>query len=274
MVETRESSGGVRPLERGHAWNARFFEKGRLFWPVCPRAQVFGAHDDWPSIVEIDKAWSESAGIHFREQPPKVRRRRRGKRLPIETESLYDARIQLAGWVPTRARNWHDFLNALVWATFPRAKKAFHARQYAAVTARIEAGTRVLPGTRTREMDGLAILDEGGLVLLVESAFAECVEEWIDHKTFVEIRQLIWARRAAALLFGHALYETLLEPNPGATWAMVTTLPCPSGLPFTDDERLLLADMLLAERIARPGSFSNPDEFRNLPLDENVLCAR
>ena len=43
----------------------------------------------------------------------------------------YDARIALERVVPTRARSWHDLLNALVWATFPRAKLALHARSAA-----------------------------------------------------------------------------------------------------------------------------------------------
>lgn len=272
MAATRDVSGGVRPLERGHPWDARFFEKSPLFWPVCRQAQVFVSNVDWPGIAEIDQAWSGLAGIHFQEQPPKIRRRRRGKRLPIETESLYDARIHLAGWVPTRHQNWHDFLNALVWATFPAAKQAFHARQHAAVAARIAEGARVLPGTRSREMDGLAILDEGGMLLLVEQPFVLQVAEWIDQKNLNEIRSLIASGRASALLFGHALYETLLGTNPTATWAMVTLLPCPADLPTKIEERVWLADTLLVERLREPGSFSDPATFRNLPLDASVLC--
>ena len=290
MTQARDGSGGVwgdgrgsrseapnaraavRPLERGFAWDARFFEKNPLFWPVRRLAQAFVTYADWPAVPEIDAAWADSAGIHFQEQPPKVRRRRRGKRLPIETGSLYDARIHLAGWVPTRLRNWHDFLNALVWATFPAAKKAFHARQHAAVAARIEDGARVLPGTRTREMDGLAILDEGGMLLLVEAEHASRLAEWIDRKNLDEIRAIIASGRAAALLFGHALYETLLATNPAATWAMVTLLPCPAPLPDAIEDRVRLADALLVERIGEAGSFSDPGTFRNLPLDASVLC--
>jgi hypothetical protein len=268
------SSGAVRPLERGHPWDGRFFDKSPLFWPVRQRAGVFANHADWPSIADIDAAWADCSGIHFHEQPPKARRRRRGRRLPIETESLYDARIHVSGWVPTRVRNWHDFLNALVWATFPQAKKAFHARQYAAVTARIAEGARVLPGTRSREMDGLAILDEGGMIVLVEEAYEARLAEWIEQKNFVEVQRLIGQEHAETVLFGHALYETLLVANAAATWAMVTLLPCPAPLPPTENERIALADSLLTARIALPDSFADPDLFRNLPLDAQMLCPR
>ncbi|MBK9263324.1 MAG: DUF3025 domain-containing protein [Polyangiaceae bacterium] len=272
MSTALTSSSGLRPLERGHPWDARFFERNPLHWPLRAVAQSFEGFADWPTIAEIDAALSERAGIHFQEQPPRARRRRRGRRLPLETESLYDARIQLSGWVPTRHRNWHDFLNALVWATFPRAKKAFHARQHAAVAARIEQGARVLPGARTRELDGLAILDEGGMVLLVEEPIELHITEWIEDDNREIIRAAIAERRAVALLFGHALYETLLGENASATWAMVTLLPCPAPLPDSRADQIVLADERLADRIALPDSFSDPDTFRNLPLDTRVLC--
>ncbi len=272
MSAASASSGGVRPLERGHPWDARFCDKSPLFWPLQRVASFFASHNDWPSIAELDAALWESSGVHFHEQPPRVRRRRRGRRLPIEADSLYDARIHLSGAVPTRPNNWHDFLNALVWATFPRAKHVFHARQYAAVTSRIDEGARVLPGTRTRELDGLAILDEGGMILLVETALEQQMAEWIDEKNLDEVRRATGDRRAAAILFGHALYETLLGGNAAATWAMVTILPCPDPLPGSIADRIKLADDLLAARLLEPGTFANPDTFRNLPLDERILC--
>lgn len=274
MSTATTSSGGVRPLERGHPWDARFCDKSPLYWPIRGVVQAFDACTEWPSVAEIDAALAERAGIHFHVQPPRVRRRRRGRRLPIETESLYDARIHLSGAVPTRPNNWHDFLNALVWATFPRAKQVFHARQYAAVTARIDEGARVLPGTRTRELDGLAILDEGGMILLVETALEQEIVEWIDGKNLDAVRGVVEEGRVAALLFGHALYETLLGGNAAATWAMVTILPCPAPLSGSIEDRIKLADDLLAARLLEPGTFANPDTFRNLPLDESVLFSQ
>jgi Protein of unknown function (DUF3025) len=264
-------SGAVRPLERGHPWDARFCLRSPLYAPIEEVASAFAGFDEWPAVTDIDAALAEKAGIHFQEQPPRVRRRRRGRRLPIEAESLYDARISLAGWVPTRARNWHDFLNALVWASFPRAKHAFHARQHAAVAARIQAGDRVLPGVRTRELDGLAILDEGGLLLLVEDSLEKNLTDWIDRKDFAAIRSAIVERRVAALPFGHALYETLLGGHAAATWAMVTVLPSPEPLPQDSTLWVKIADERLTLQLGEANSFANPDTFRNLPLDADLL---
>ncbi len=264
-------SRAVLPLERGHSWNPRCGELSRLFWPLGPVLAFFEQYADWPDVSVVDEALSPRAGIHFQEQAPRPRRRRRGRRVPIETEALYDARIQLFGWVPTRQRNWHDFLNALVWATFPVAKRAFHARQHAAVAARIDAGAKVLPGARTREMDGLAILDEGGLLLLVNESRELETTQWIADRNWSALKDAIANGDAVALLFGHALYETLLGANASSTWAMVTILPCPGRLPTEDAARIQLADERLAEHLAVPGSFTNPDTFRNLPLDAQLL---
>ena len=81
---------------------------------------------------------------------------------------------------------WHDFLNALVWATFPRAKLALHRRQHAAIERWIPPGATQLPNARTREQDALALVDEGGVLLC-------------EDRTF---------------FFGHALFEGLVFGQP------------------------------------------------------------
>ena len=65
---------------------------------------------------------------------------------------------------------WHDFMNALVWATFPRAKAALHRQQHALYQAWATPGATRLPNARTREQDGLALVDEGGVVILASNA--------------------------------------------------------------------------------------------------------
>jgi hypothetical protein len=118
----------------------------------------------------IDEALSASAGVRF------VRKRQ-------EDKTPYDTRIVLDGVVPTRAGSWHDLLNACVWATFPKTKLAIHRRQHALV----------VPGAprRTPEQDAIAMVDEGGILLL---------------------------QGAEALVVGHAIFESFVEgwPTPRA----------------------------------------------------------
>lgn len=153
-----------------------FYRAHADFWPIVRAAQVFADYDDWPEVAEYARAFACEPKVSFELSAPKPRRRRAPAQLDLD--SMYDAQI-VRGVVPTRARCWHDFSNALVWATFPNAKRALHARQHAAIRAWIPAGATRLPGARSREMDALALLDEGGVVQVGERA----------------------------VVFGHALYE-------------------------------------------------------------------
>lgn len=154
----------------------RFVERHPDFWPIVRAARTFYDALDWPAVAEYVRAFDGPPPVTFVETLPKPRRSR--ARGSIDRASMYDAQI-VSGVVPTRARCWHDFSNALVWATFPLAKRALHARQHRAIAAWIPEGATRLPGARSREMDALALLDEGGVVQV----------------------------GARSVVFGHALYE-------------------------------------------------------------------
>jgi hypothetical protein len=106
----------------------------------------------WPSVAEIDAAFASKAGVRFEEAAP----RGRGRRARPITD--YDARIA-DGVVATRRESLHDLMNALVWATFPRAKRRLHALQLDHLRASTD------PGRRSTAHDTLAMLDEGGVLL-------------------------------------------------------------------------------------------------------------
>lgn len=198
------------------AFDGRFFERDPLFSPIVPVAQIFAEYTDWPDTAAIDAALAVRAGVRF----VPAKRRPRRHRGPVALDDMYDAHI-IRGEVPTRARDWHDFLNALVWATYPRAKAALHARQHRALltwareNGELLEGDRVarLPNARTRELDALALVDEGGVLVLEE----------------------------ARMVFGHALFEGLVFRVP----AMIAR-----AVPL--EGSLADADALLAARLAGP----------------------
>lgn len=167
-------------------FDACFFERHSDFWPIARAASCFGDRADWPDVTEYGRAFEVEPPVRF-EPAPVSRRRPAG---PIVRADLYDAMITLRRIVPTRSRMWHDYLNALVWATFPRAKLAFHRRQHVAIERWIPAGATQLPNARTRELDALALVDEGGVLVLDEG----------DRQT--------------AMIFGHALFEGLVLGQP------------------------------------------------------------
>jgi hypothetical protein len=68
------------------------------------------------------------------------------------------------GAVPSRRRNLHDLMNALVWWRFPLAKRALCRRQVALAVERGACTNRL----RTRAQDRLAMVDEGGILVVGE----------------------------------------------------------------------------------------------------------
>src|SRR5262249_20819200 len=151
---------------------------------------------------------AHKAPVRFREQPAKPRGKRRGER---SARDLYDGRIVEEGWVPTRPGSWHDFLNMLVWATFPEAKWQLHVRQHRAQQARIDGAVRPLPNARTREQDALALIDEGGVVLVCRPERAGDLASALADRRPDAAEALFAAGDARAVVFGHALYEGLVH---------------------------------------------------------------
>ena len=91
------------------AWRARFFEESDLFGPIREVAGRFAADETFPPPERIDEVLRDRAPVRF-------------IRASQQDKALYDARIVNEREVSTREGSWHDFLNALVWATFPLAK--------------------------------------------------------------------------------------------------------------------------------------------------------
>jgi hypothetical protein len=207
-------------------WDPKFTRKSPLFWPIAPAAARLAHFDDWPAPSDLAILFpsegtppANAPPVRFEVASPRPRRR------PAATGVGYDARIALERVVPTRARSWHDLLNALVWATFPRAKLALHARQHRMIAARLGPDRR-LPGARTKEQDAVAMLDEGGVVALRDG------------------------RASCAVIFGHAIYEGLAcdgPPNVRAA-AYVVNL---DALPADPRDRVAAADGALAALLAR-----------------------
>jgi hypothetical protein len=203
-------------------FDPRFFERHRLFWPIAPAAAAFASEADWPEVATYERAFARSVDAPVRFEPaPAAPRRNRG---PVDRDNLYDARIVRDRCVPTRRRSWHDFLNALVWATFPRAKRALHERQHRVLQERIPAGARTLPATRSREHDALALIDEGGVVILEDEREREMV------------------------VFGHAVYEGLvLGRGPTTTCAIHARVQVVPGA----SQLVPVADTVLADHVTR-----------------------
>ncbi len=193
---------------------------------------MFADCTDWPDVERYNDLLPPSLSARFVLQMPVVRRR--NEQLIRRPEDLYDACIG-RGEIPTRARSWHDYLNALVWATFPRAKSALHARQHTVIerwlrdegAVREDGTITTLPNARTREHDALALVDEGGIVVLDTGD------------------------RQEPIVFGHALFEGLVMGTPSMISRGVEVRRT-SELTPDRETWVAIADAELAERLSAP----------------------
>ncbi len=133
-------------------------------------------------------------------------------KLPFEAQ--YEPRCYLKGEVPTRANNWHDLLNALVWFTFPKAKAAINERHYQALTAELDTGKTSQRGV---VRDTSTLLDESGVIVACANPELSSLLRNFQWK------ELFWQRRELVqssmgfYVFGHGLYEKALHPYIGMT---------------------------------------------------------
>jgi hypothetical protein len=262
----------MRPLvavREATPYDGRFAAKSPLFWALERAARCFVDYDDFPPPAELVRVFEGVAPVRFVEAGSRPRRHRRG---PLDVRSMYDATITLDRCVPTRARSWHDLMNALVWGAFPRAKRALHARQYRAISERVRPGARTLPPARTREQDALALMDEGGVLVLTSDPCAAGYElrshSCVDHAAAEPrtcrpgtLRKMIASGVAEAVIFGHAVYESLVF---GVAPARVAALTLAREDPEGDLARQ--ADVALARVLMDESRFGGPEELLRIDV--------
>ncbi len=247
----------VRPLvavRRTVAFDPDFMARDPLLSQLGPAAGRLGRMATFPRVDALAAVFAGPPPVRFVSALP---RRRRGA--PVEARAGYDGRIALEGEVPTRTACWHDLMNALVWGTFPRAKRALHRRQYDAIAARIAPGARTLP-PRSRELDALALLDEGGVVVLADDASSLRAAL---RPTPGTLGDSLDRRTACAAVFGHAIFESLvLGVKPAIVAAVVLDRR------GERDGDLDAIDGRLAAAIDDDDAFQSPVELARVDLDE------
>jgi hypothetical protein len=182
-------------------------------------------------------------------------------KLPFEAQ--YEPRCYLKGEVPTRANNWHDLFNALVWLAFPRTKAVINARHYRALTEGKSSGT---DSQRGAVRDTNTLLDESGVLVVysdVELATLLRNFQW---------KELFWKRRAQVrsgmgfYLFGHGLYEKALRPYIGMT-GQGLLLPVEKGFFHLDKvHQVKRLDILVSDYLSSPEHCNSTRELTPVPL--------
>jgi hypothetical protein len=224
-------------MKRGarEPWDALFCKRSPLFWPIERAAAALTDNDQWPAVADYASLGAREVRFVRAEPRPRGARRRRAAERPG-----YDASIVLEGVVPTRPHNWHDLYNALVWSVFPQAKLQLHRRQRELSSPQ---GGLLEPGRRCPEHDVLAMLDEGGVLVLTVALREMEVRRALRSEDAGFLGRCEEAGEVCRIVFGHAIYEQL-RTGGGSIWAMSLVLVA-SELPLQPEQRCRLADRLL-----------------------------
>jgi hypothetical protein len=181
-------------------------------------------------------------------------------KLPFEAQ--YEPRCYLKGEVPTRADNWHDLLNALVWLAFPKTKAVLNARHYdALVEERVSGNTR-----RGAVRDVNTLLDESGVIVVYADA-----ELAVLMRGF-QWRELFWQRREQVkagmgfFLLGHGLYEKALRPYAGMTGHGLLLAVEPAFFSWPQARRVAHLDGMLADYLDAPEHCRSTGDLSPVPL--------
>jgi hypothetical protein len=191
------TTAATRERRRSTPWSADLFARYRAFSPYLEQAEALRELGTFPTPDQLTTWWGEPAGVRFVPQAP----RRRGA-----GAAEYEALIA-EGAIPTRAESWHDLMNALVWATFPRSKGSIHRSQ----RAEMERGRALgLLGRRTPRHDALAVVDEGGVIVVCDASLSEdALAEWAVGRG-----ELGDTTPPEVVIFGHGVLESLAIDGP------------------------------------------------------------
>ncbi len=162
-------------------------------------AELRDVHDllaspEWPSIAALE-ARLTLPGKHLVEQDAAL----------LADGLHYEARIA-QGRIATRADNWHDLFNALVWARYPQLKQVLNVQQCRHIAS-------MPPGQRNRAQAALTQFDETGVIVRVRDE--DVLAAWDVHDWPALFEPARWQSGdiAIAAIFGHALMEQALLPG-------------------------------------------------------------
>ena len=176
--------------------------------------EEFPTPEEWQALASRRVDFANLALRFSLEEKPGQRARRK---IPKRSLRSYEQWIFERGEIPTRAHNFHDFFNALIWMNFPRGKFALHRRAFK-VQQEWANDPAFVEGKRSTLADRLTCFDEGGVVFELGAA-----EDRSEVETILQSRddklkeEFVKSNSARFTLFGHGILEVLmlrlLSPN-------------------------------------------------------------
>jgi hypothetical protein len=246
---------GTRDGDAVPRWDRDALLASPFFASIAPAlaalpAERFPQLDDLNALA-ADRGVKSGGSAQIRFVPP----------APAATfEDRYELRIYREGAVATRAGNWHDLFNALVWLSFPRTKAVLNGHHYREMLARRGEPVR---GTAR---DVLSLFDEGGIVIA-------CADPSLaDLLVGFRWKALFWERRAGVersmrfRVFGHAIHEKAVAPFRGITAKALIVPVGPEDLALPLEEELAMLDERAAAYFATEDALATTRGMPPLPV--------
>ena len=123
---------------------------------------------------------------------------------PAQTLSAieFERRVVEKNELIVRPNNLHDHLNALVWLTFPKTKRAISE-------AHVALGVTEDGKTRPRRRDVLTLFDESGIIILSENDALRTMNQQHQWRELFVTHRTDFVQQARPILFGHGAMEQL-----------------------------------------------------------------
>lgn len=246
---------GTRDADAAPRWDRDALVASPFFASIATAlsalpAERFPQLDDLNALA-ADRGVKSGGGAPIRFVPPA---------LAATFEDLYEVRIYREGAVATRADNWHDLFNALVWLSFPRSKAVLNAHHYREMLAR--RGERL----RGTARDVLTLFDEGGVIVA-------CADPSLaDLLAGFRWKALFWERRAEVersmrfRVFGHAIHEKAVAPFRGITSKALVVPVAPEDLALPLEEELAMLGERAAAHFATEDALASTRSLPPLPV--------
>lgn len=211
------------------------------------RHPVFDGYGDYLDLAAGER-WPEIEALNAR-MPAS------GPRLVVQDPMLltdglhYEERIA-QGRIATRAENWHDLFNAMVWTRHPALKHALNQQQCRHIA-------RMGTSERSPAQQALTQFDETGVIVQVRDTVLLDLWDRHDWTALFHADAARWhdGGITVAAVVGHALMEQMLVPGRLLVGKCLVVL----GDPDDGIARVV-------ESISAGTSLAVPTELRPLPL--------
>ena len=245
-------------------WQPNFYLNSHLFASVANFAALFYDFKGFPSAEELTALLPVGCSgsgqkLRFVAQPS-------GRRKVTGLAGLYEARGFLCGEVLTKEGRWHDFLHALIWASFPKSKAALSWRAFWAFDDHNLFPWHTARSQRSRVQDALTLFDEGGVCVIYDDPF---LWELLQQRRWKELwwhQRSQHNRRICYVTFGHALLEEAVKEHRTAHASGVGLLAPSAFFGASFHEKMQWIDLELSKLFLNNKCFFSPAALTPVPV--------